>query len=108
MAIRKKEIENKIADYYKVVAKKYPVKKILLFGSYAYGKPNKDSDIDIAVVLDLPLKSDRIQITADLFHFTRSVDVLLEPKCIFYKEYLSPAKGSILEFIVSNAKTIVG
>jgi predicted nucleotidyltransferase len=26
------------------------LKKIYLFGSYAYGKPNKDSDIDICIV----------------------------------------------------------
>ncbi len=26
--------------------------KIILFGSYAYGVPNKDSDIDLIVVLD--------------------------------------------------------
>ena len=28
------------------------IQKIYLFGSYAYGKPNKDSDLDICVVLD--------------------------------------------------------
>jgi len=28
------------------------IQKIYLFGSYAYGKPTKDSDLDICVVLD--------------------------------------------------------
>jgi len=28
------------------------IQKIYLFGSYAYGKPNKDSDIDICVVIN--------------------------------------------------------
>jgi predicted nucleotidyltransferase len=27
------------------------IKKIYLFGSYAYGRPNKDSDIDICIVV---------------------------------------------------------
>ena len=27
------------------------IKQIYLFGSYAYGKPNKDSDIDICIIL---------------------------------------------------------
>lgn len=27
-----------------------PIEKIILFGSYAWGKPNKYSDIDIAVI----------------------------------------------------------
>ncbi len=29
-----------------------PVKKIYLFGSYAYGKPNKDSDIDLCIIVN--------------------------------------------------------
>jgi predicted nucleotidyltransferase len=33
------------------IDKKY-LKKIYLFGSYAYGKPNEDSDIDIFVIID--------------------------------------------------------
>jgi predicted nucleotidyltransferase len=28
------------------------IQKIYLFGSYAYGKPTKDSDLDICVILD--------------------------------------------------------
>ena len=27
--------------------------KIILFGSYAYGKPNKDSDIDLYIIKDI-------------------------------------------------------
>lgn len=30
--------------------KKYKPEKIILFGSYAYGKPNKDSDVDIVLI----------------------------------------------------------
>jgi predicted nucleotidyltransferase len=35
-----------------------PVEQIYLFGSYAYGKPRKDSDLDLYVVLsdDLPMR----------------------------------------------------
>ena len=34
-----------------------PVEQIYLFGSYAYGKPHKDSDLDLFVVL-----SDEVQL----------------------------------------------
>jgi len=34
------------------VAKQFNPEKIILFGSYAYGKPSKDSDVDLLVVLD--------------------------------------------------------
>ena len=30
--------------------KSYNPKKVILFGSYAWGKPNKDSDIDILII----------------------------------------------------------
>ena len=35
-----------------------PVEQIYLFGSYAYGNPQKDSDLDLYVVLkdDLPMR----------------------------------------------------
>ncbi|MEW6003543.1 MAG: nucleotidyltransferase domain-containing protein [Nitrospirota bacterium] len=33
-----------------VIAQKYRPEKIILFGSYAYGKPNKESDIDLLIV----------------------------------------------------------
>ena len=29
--------------------KQFGIEKIILFGSYAYGTPNKDSDIDLPV-----------------------------------------------------------
>lgn len=37
----------------KIIAKEILAKQIYLFGSYAYGAPNDDSDIDLYVVADL-------------------------------------------------------
>jgi predicted nucleotidyltransferase len=34
-----------------IIVKTVPVEQIFLFGSYAYGKPHKDSDLDLYVVL---------------------------------------------------------
>jgi len=34
------------------IEKKQDIQKIYLFGSYAYGKPNKESDLDLCVILD--------------------------------------------------------
>ena len=33
--------------------------KIILFGSYAYGKPNKDSDVDFLLVVPQKTRNDR-------------------------------------------------
>jgi uncharacterized protein len=37
------------------IAKNYQPEKIILFGSYAYGRPTPSSDIDLLVVMDAPL-----------------------------------------------------
>ncbi|MBI5822398.1 MAG: nucleotidyltransferase domain-containing protein [Chloroflexi bacterium] len=33
------------------IAKQFNPQKIILFGSYAYGKPTKDSDVDMLVIM---------------------------------------------------------
>ena len=42
----------------KVIADTVPVEAIYLFGSYAYGTPQKDSDLDLYIVFsdDLPMR----------------------------------------------------
>lgn len=32
---------------------KFAAKQIIIFGSHAYGKPDKDSDIDLCIIMDL-------------------------------------------------------
>lgn len=34
------------------IIKEYQPKKVILFGSYAYGEPTEDSDIDILIIKD--------------------------------------------------------
>jgi predicted nucleotidyltransferase len=34
------------------IAKEYQPKKIILFGSHAYGRPTPESDVDLLVVMD--------------------------------------------------------
>ncbi len=40
-----------IRRFAREVASRYQPDKIILFGSYAYGTPNADSDVDILVVM---------------------------------------------------------
>jgi len=40
-----------IRDYAREVADQFHPDRIILFGSYAYGKPHRDSDVDILVVM---------------------------------------------------------
>lgn len=40
-----------IQKFARQVAKQFNPQKIILFGSYAYGKPTEDSDVDILVIM---------------------------------------------------------
>jgi len=44
------EIREKIAEITDKIVREYQPEKIILFGSYAWGTPNKDSDIDLFIV----------------------------------------------------------
>jgi predicted nucleotidyltransferase len=47
----KSGIEEQIAKIKDIILKTVPVDQIYLFGSYAYGTPRDDSDLDLYVVL---------------------------------------------------------
>ncbi len=38
------------------IARRFQPERIILFGSYAYGTPTEDSDVDLLVVMPLPSK----------------------------------------------------
>ncbi|MCH8120367.1 MAG: nucleotidyltransferase domain-containing protein [Planctomycetes bacterium] len=93
---------EKVLEFYHKVKEFYPVKKVLLYGSYAKGRATADSDIDVAVVVDMPDHSKRIEITANLFHFAADIDAAIEPKCIFWDEYRNYEQASILSEIITT------
>lgn len=85
------------------------VEKIILFGSYAYGTPNKNSDIDLLVIKDIPeneTRDFRIKLKKALWiklgKLNYSFDILvdneqriqkrIEMGDLFYKEIYSKGK----------------
>ena len=68
----------KIAQAYADKVKtRFDYEKIILFGSYAKGNYNEDSDIDIAVIfLDYNNRMDR---QVELMKLTRNIDSRIEP-----------------------------
>ncbi len=75
------EVTNRLVETYQPIA-------IYLFGSYAWGKPNEDSDIDIMVVV-----GDDIELTWSSFKKGKwairdmriTNDILVENKSVFKK-----------------------
>jgi uncharacterized protein len=50
--ISKKHVNSILRDLVERLVKVYDPERILLYGSYAYGRPHKGSDIDLLIVKD--------------------------------------------------------
>ena len=44
--------KKQIKQYVTQIADEFSPQKVILFGSYAYGKPTTDSDVDLLVIMD--------------------------------------------------------
>jgi len=47
---------NTIRKYAREIGKRFHPERVILFGSYAQGKPDEDSDVDILVIMDHDLQ----------------------------------------------------
>lgn len=45
------KVHAKIKDLCRQIVENFHPEKVILFGSYAYGKPNEDSDVDLLVIM---------------------------------------------------------
>jgi len=50
---------SQIRAFSKAIAREFNPRKIVLFGSYAYGKPTEDSDVDVLVIMPFNRKLGR-------------------------------------------------
>ena len=79
-----KEIKEKIVSQ----LKELNPHKIIIFGSYAYGNPNEDSDLDICVVeKDYINKWEDKRKIDDLLDFLKISKDILNPKLDEYEFY---------------------
>lgn len=71
--------------YANAVKSKYDSVNIILFGSYAKGNFNEDSDIDIAVILKD--YNNLMQIQLELMRLRRNIDSRIEPHPFREKDF---------------------
>ena len=57
--MRERIPQEAIDDTVRQIAEKFDPKQIILFGSYAYGHPRPESDVDLLVVMETPLKQSK-------------------------------------------------
>jgi predicted nucleotidyltransferase len=48
--VKSKRIQKLLQEVVEKIKNEYQPEKIILYGSYAYGKPTRDSDIDLFIV----------------------------------------------------------
>lgn len=84
-----KDAVIKIAQEYSEEIRNFlPVKKVILFGSFARGDQREYSDIDIAVVVE-KINGDYLDLSSKLFKLRRPVDFRIEP--ILFEEGYDPS-----------------
>ena len=57
-------LRRQVQDYCKALAREFNPKKIVLFGSHAYGRPTRESDVDLLVIL--PFRGNEINKAAQI------------------------------------------
>jgi predicted nucleotidyltransferase len=90
----------------KQIAEKFQPEKIILFGSYAYGQPKPESDVDLLVVMDTPLRSrqQRLEISRALSPRPFPLDIVIRtPKQL--KERVAVGDPFLLE-ITNRGKVL--
>jgi len=79
-------------------------KSVYVFGSYAWGTPTPDSDIDVAVVSG-DLSGDRIEDQVLLMRYRWDVDLRIEPHP-FRPEDFTPDNPWVAEILRSGIKIV--
>lgn len=93
--IGRDEAIDLVRQYKHIIAKHFAEEpQVMLFGSYSKGTANKDSDIDVAVIV--PSYGDRkLELSKALWHDVDDVSLLIEPVLIS-KEYPSPLYDNVM------------
>ena len=97
-----KDILNSINKFIEEIMKHYNITPIILFGSYAKGTENENSDIDIAVISDD--FEDIYDCMANLMGMTWDIDARIEPHPIKKKDFEDVSDYFIKEVIDTGIK----
>lgn len=97
---------KEIRSIAKRIAENFDVEQIILFGSYAYGKPTAGSDVDLLVIMNTEKRHYelRYQIYSILADFKAPLDVVIrKPEDV---RSASRSRDWFLQDIVNNGRVI--
>jgi len=81
---KREYIIEKVKDYQALVKKSdfpMPIEAVYLFGSFAKGTANKDSDIDVALVVN-HFDGDYFEVIPPIWRLRENIDFRIEPHVI--------------------------
>lgn len=74
-----------VEEYIKEISKHYNIQEVYLFGSYVKGTNHKDSDIDIAIIINSD--NNVFDLMVELMMLTQNIDLRIEPHPIKVKDF---------------------
>ena len=77
---RKRIPQKAVNQVVEQIVKNFKPQKIILFGSYACGNPHPESDLDLLVIIDTPLKEGKLSL-----EIRRNLGVMFGLDLIVYK-----------------------
>lgn len=100
------QIQFQIDSIKEQLVKKYHPQKIILFGSYAYGQPTQESDVDLLVVAKTDKKfHERVQEVRNLLPKDRPFDLIVLTPLEYQKARM---ENALLLEIEAKGKVIYG
>lgn len=96
-------IKEIIQKYVEKICENYKIEAIILFGSYAKGTNDENSDIDIAIITD-DFENDIIDEELKLMKLRRKIDTRIEPHLIRIEDYKKVSTPFIQEVIDTGIK----
>ncbi len=98
-----KSIQQILNDYVEKISNQIPVKKVIVFGSYAKDNFRNDSDIDIAIFSDYFKKMSRVDGIMYLLMQASDYDIDIEPQAFTFDDYNNPL-GIVEEIIKTGVE----
>ncbi len=90
--------------YIDFISSRYHIKNAMLFGSFARGNQNSDSDIDVAVVIDD--SNDIIDTQIEMMKLRRSIDLRIEPHPFLEEDFNN--SNPVVSEILKNGISLQG
>jgi predicted nucleotidyltransferase len=104
MALREDQVHQIILGFIARLEQEIPVHEVILFGSYAQGKPEKHSDIDLAVISDWFENRPTIENLTFLARIAARYNSLIEALPFTETEYKNTDPRTLLSQIVQTGK----